>query len=243
MKKFVLFIVEGKNDEREIQAILRTPFFGSFLEQNVPQFKPLGKDITLDAPGKTSIRSVVSKVVRSWKNGDTAPFQPIKNAYINEIVHVVDLDGVFIPRTAIMKDDDAAGFVYEDELIRAPNPELVVQRNAIKSSNLKVLIETKEIDNLPYRVFYMSCNMDHVLSGKRNANQKYKDAFSFQYGNLCKADPSIIFKSICSGSIGTVLSYEASWQKIMEGTASLKRSTNLNIWLKENGHFEDQTAT
>ena len=236
MKKFVLFIVEGRNDERELQAVLRTPYFAGFMEQYVPQFKPLGRDITLDAPGRASIRNVVSSVVRSWKNGDTAPFQPIKNAYIKEIIHIVDLDGVFIPNTAVVASD-VAGFIYEEEIIRAPKADQVIQRNAIKRSNLKVLIETKQIENLPYRIFYASCNMDHVLSNNRNASQKFKDRFSFDFGNLCKSDPSTIFNSILSETIGTTLSYDESWKSIMEGTASLKRSTNLNLLLSEYGDF------
>lgn len=236
MKKFVLFIVEGRNDEREINAILHTPFFKGFLENCVPQFKPLGRDITLDAPGKASIRKAVEKEIRSWKKGDVAPFQPIKNAYIKEVVHIVDMDGAGVTEENIIQDH-VGGFVYEDECIRVAKLAQAVQRNAIKRKNLKELSEIDQIDNIPYRIFYVSCNMDHLLANQQNAETAYKTQFSFDYANICKKMPDVIFKSVLSDEYGTQLSYEESWNEIWEGTNSLKRRTNLNILLREYGEF------
>lgn len=241
MKNIVLFIVEGRNDQFEIEAILSTPFFADFMANYKPMFLITNGDILMKAPGKMPIRKVVGNAVQAWKRGDVdapgrSPFESIKNTDIKEIVHIVDLDGTFVPNSSVVSDA-VLGFVYEDEIIRAPKAEQVVQRNAIKRNNLKTLIETRQIDNLPYRIFFASCNMDHVLSNNRNASQKFKNRFSYDFGNLCGADPSIIFNSVLSSSVATNLSYEESWKSIMEGTSSLKRSTNINLFLREYGDF------
>ncbi len=237
MKKFILFIVEGHNDALEIQAILRTPFFTGFMKNFEPQFKIMGKDITMEATGKKNIRNVVGEKVRSWKNGDTAPFNPIKNVNIQEIIQIVDMDGAGVPEYAIV-EDNVGGFIYEDEIIRARKAGQVIQRNAIKKKNLKILAEeVDQIDNLPYHVYFASCNMDHVISNQRNPSQKYKNSFAYDYGNLCKSKPEIIFNSILSKEIGTNLSYQDSWIDILTGTNSLKRKTNLNLFFEKYGEF------
>lgn len=236
MKKFVLFIVEGRNDQLEIQAILNTPYFTDFRNKYSPEFLALGKDITLDAPGKQSIRNAVEQVVRKWKKGENRLAQKVSNPLIEEIVHITDLDGVGVTRDSIVQDD-VGSFFYEDEIIRAANIEWVVQRNSIKKKNLKDLYATDKIENLPYSIFYASCNMDHVLSNQRNASRQYKDQYSKDYRNLCKANPELIFKSVLAKEIGTDLDYRESWQYIMEGTNSLKRKTNLNLLFEKYGQI------
>ena len=51
-KKYVLFLVEGKNDKTEIQAMLRAYCSDYFQDRYVDTYVPYNGDITFDVPEK-----------------------------------------------------------------------------------------------------------------------------------------------------------------------------------------------
>lgn len=233
-KKFVLFIVEGLNDKKEIDAILHTPYFSEFMNNYKPFIKMANTDVTSDKNStEKNIKEKVGLLVRDFRKSGV-PFSDIKPSDISCIIHIVDTDGAFIPRSSIIESDDVT-FVYETDCIRASNPDVVFGRNRKKANNIRVLMDTKQIDNIPYSIYFASCNMEHVLFGRVvNEGNKMviKKQLADQFIIQCKKNPAIVKDTVFNDQIAYDSSFEESWGEIQKDTNSLKRHTNLNLYLK-----------
>lgn len=113
--------------------------------------------------------------------------------------------------------------------ITARSAEKIAARNRQKRQNLNKLYTCPQLWKIPYRVFYMSCNLDHVLYNKLNSSDKEKEndayVFALQYRDHIDAFRAFIADS--DFSIST--DYKKSWEFIQTGTESLKRHTNLGL--------------
>lgn len=238
-KKFVLILVEGLNDRREIESIFHTPYFSDFMKQYKLVVRPINGDITADrASTENNIKEKISKEIRAFrKNG--VPFSNIRASDIYKIIHVVDLDGVFIPRANIKESDDVK-YRYEDEFIKAKNTNDVYSRNKKKSSILRVLIDTAIMDNIPYCCYFVSCNMDHLLSGNNNLQTIEKSSLAERFMLECSHKPECIFDIILKDDIAYRTGYKESWDEVQKETNSLKRHTNLNLYFEEVMNKEDK---
>ena len=228
-KKFILFVVEGPNDKKEIEAILHTPFFSHYLGQYEPFFLPLRGDITSDSRNSANnIQKVLSDAVLNFrKNG--VPFRGIKVNEIQEIVHIVDLDGAFIPRDCIVRSDNA-DFVYDNDHIYTSNIDGALGRNRKKAEIINKLLEVQQIGNVPYSIYYVACNMDHLLFDNQNLRPTEKRCYADQFRIKCSENHLILNDSIFKHGIMAEGSYQDSWISIREGTNSLRRKTNLNLF-------------
>ena len=232
-KKILLFIVEGDNDQREIQAMLNTPYFGEFSDKYVYRFLVTKGDITQkkDVSSKT-IRGKLDNLVRNWRkyNEDAIPYSP---ADIKEVIQIIDTDATFIPQDRIYEEPTAGDFIYKDTGIYNMDVNRVTNRNGTKSKVLREMLSFKTVDNILYSVYFVSCDMDHLLSGSRNATQKYKDRYSFDFRNLLKSNPKVLENSVFHSEYCSPRSYESSWVEIQKGMNSIMRKTNLNLFFSE----------
>lgn len=236
-KKFIIFIVEGKNDESEINAILSTPRYHTYQEKYEIRFLRLCKDITTDSKSeeKNILKRIGDELKEFMKHGEA--FQ-IKTNDVAELVHVVDLDGTFIPEKNIIYGESSA-FVYDDEYIRTSNLDGAVGRNRKKSAIIRRLINTSQINNIPYRVYFVSCNMDHLLFNERMPSREQKSDSARKFMVLCDRQPDMILKSILTPEIAPfsqMEDYDESWKYIQQGCQSLQRHTNLNIYIENLRH-------
>jgi hypothetical protein len=106
---------------------------------------------------------------------------PFKASDFKGIIHIVDMDGAFAPDEVIIDDPECKKCSYSDTEIRTDSVDRIKKRNAQKREALFRLIGTGKVRAIPYRVYYMSCNMDHVLYDKRNSTdeEKENDAYDF----------------------------------------------------------------
>lgn len=113
-------------------------------------------------------------------------------------------------------------------------------RNRQKRQNLDKLYTCSQLWNIPYRVFYMSCNLDHVLYNKLNSTavEKENDAYAFalRYRNDIHAFQDFIYHS----DFAVLVGYKESWKFIQSGTESLKRHTNLGLCFPGNSCTSEQ---
>lgn len=230
MKKYLLFIVEGNNDKREIQAILRAAAGLAFSENYVDAYHVHGGDLTTekDSSEKTIIGKL-NKIVLDWRNGGEQPYQRIVPSDVKKIIHVVDTDGAFIPEHSILETDDAK-VKYCDESICYFDRAFLVGRNRKKARVIKRLLETKQIDNIPYEVFFASCNMDHLLFNERNPLPSDKGRNAFLFAGRCKSIADLQ-DSVYAEDIGVSGTLPYSWDMIQSGFNSLARHTNINLLL------------
>jgi len=238
-KKFILFLVEGKNDEREIGAILKTPCFDQYREKYkiwYCYYKHNGKyggDVTA-AAGVTAdnIQGRLNDILMSFRKVE-GPYREIKVNDIQEFVQIVDMDGAFIPPQNVVRGNDNS-FNYTDNSIITSNVDGAIGRNRKKADILRKLSEISQVGNVPYSVYYASCNMDHVLFDKRNPPQNVKTGCAYHFIERCSSDPSVLNDSIFKQGIMAEGTYDRSWTYIQQGCNSLHRHTNINLFFGEN---------
>ena len=78
-------------------------------------------------------------------------------------IHIVDTDAAYLADNKVLEDPECAELSYQDDGIHTCDVGKVVSRNKQKTDNLYRLRSCGNIWGVPYRVYYMSCNLDHVL--------------------------------------------------------------------------------
>ena len=230
-KKVVLVIVEGPSDEEALGAVLN-----NYFDKDRVYVHTHHGDITTEKGNKCS--NIISKVNECVKQ--CMRQYPFKRSDFKRIIHVVDVDGAFIPDNAIVEDKDAYKPIYTEEVIRTNHPEGIVKRNAQKRENINRLIPTSIIGNIPYHIYYMSSNLDHVLYNKLNStdDEKENDAHNFA---IKYKDDLIGFKSFFQESDFSVnKDFMDSWNYIKQGNHSLERHTNFGLCLENDGNMQEE---
>lgn len=239
MKKYILFIVEGKNDKKEMQAILRSVCGQAFKEIYVDAYYVHGGDITSEK--ESSEKNIIirlNKIVVNWRNGGEEPYQKISTSDVRRIVHIIDMDGAFIPESDIIQTDDGK-VKYNNQSIEYFEPNIIMNRNRKKARIIRKLLQVERIDNIPYKIYFASCNMDHVLFDDRNSNTADKGRNAFIFSNTEDINTKI-YESVFANNIRAEGTYMESWDMIMEDHNSLLRHTNINLFLKEIIETEDK---
>lgn len=109
----------------------------------------------------------------------------------------------------------------------------VVSRNKQKSENLYRLRSCGNIWGVPYRVYYMSCNLDHVLYDKRNSTDEEKEQDAYTFAKAYKNNVEAFMNFMCKSSFSVKGDFKESWEFIEEDMHSVERYTNLPICLME----------
>lgn len=223
-KKVMLFIVEGPTDETSLSTVLNRIFSSSTVKFQVVHGDVLTRDFT-------SSDKIVAAV---WEQVKAFMGTIYKKNDICRIVHLTDMDGVFVPDDAVIGDstrgDDAPPY-YTATQIQTPNRVGILNRNERKRNNIDRLSACSKIANIPYSMYYFSLNLDHVLHGKTNISEWEKiqcaEAFDLKYGE----DPNgfILFMKELSFSVCD--NYRSSWAFIKIGVHSLERYSNFGIEL------------
>lgn len=155
---------------------------------------------------------------------------------ISRIIHIVDTDGMHIPDEAILEANwDKVH--YFDEHIEARNTDEICERNNKKRANIDHLIKIKTIKveskTIPYRLYFMSCNLDHFLGGGRNMADLDKIALAESFADRCADDPDLFSRTLLADRDFVDCSWEESWKKISVGKRSLEAHSNLGQLLLE----------
>lgn len=224
-KKIVLFIVEGISDKESLELLLTE------LIKNNSQviFELTHGDITSN--GSSNSSNIKSKIVDIIKGGGKRKFKPTD---YKEIIHLVDMDGAFVSEDSIYLDKSLDRFIYNSGGIYANNIDNVIIRNRRKQDILNILCATKIIYNsIPYRTFYFSTNLEHVLHNKVEIKERFKRKYAekFQEQYIDNLEGFVDF--MCESDFTVKKGYEESWDFIKENNNSIKRYTNFNIILEE----------
>ncbi len=220
-KKIVFVIVEGPSDEDSLGAVL-----SQLYDHNTVFFHIVHGDITTER--SVSVANILAKigiVLRQYASSNH-----FRQTDFKEIIHLVDMDGAYVPDKCIILDDCEKPF-YDLETIRTRNPGGISQRNIQKRSILDKLCATSSIWGIPYHVFYMSCNLDHVLHNKPNSTDIDKETDSLDFAKKYISDIPGFLTFICHSDFSVVSEYDESWRFIRQGTNSLHRHTNFGVFL------------
>ena len=246
-KRVILFIVEGESDKAALEnpiqnllAINKSCIEATFLIAK--------HDVTSD--NRVTIKNIEQRLNDIYFRGFFSANEFYYPKDILEVVHIVDLDGTFIPEENCRAFDEEhfaeKGFVYDPPYVYGNTTEAVINRNRKKAENIKYLITLNEIKvcskTCPYSVFFFSSNIDHYLYDKLNLITREKLDRARNFAIQCDQDSEYLIKRICRHSQALKnMSYDESWAYIMKETNSSKRHTNFNIYLEKLlGYIRDE---
>lgn len=223
-KKIIFVIVEGSSDETALGAALSQLYRESSVYVHI-----MHGDIT--SRNGVFPNNIILKIAAELKNYAKSSHFRSKDFW--KIIHIVDTDGVFIPDSQIKECEACLKPIYKEDGIYTHSKSDIIKRNRNKRENLSKLRSVNIIWKIPYKVYYMSCNLDHVLHNKRNSEdeEKEKDAYSFakKYNKNQKA----FINFMCKSDFSVTSGYKESWDFIMEDMNSVNRFSNFALCIQK----------
>lgn len=228
-KKVILFIVEGVTEETSFGEVVKLLYknkniFFQVVRGDIFSNKYTNTDNVIE---KVNQQIVISQRETHYKDSD-----------IIQIVHLVDLDGTFIDKTKILYGD-TEHIQYTNESIITNNVEYIIKRNEKKALLLNKLCNKDKIKKIPYRIYYFSSNLEHVLHNVQNASRKQKDELADKFSDEYYNKPIEFLNFINSKEIVLSDDYNESWEKIKIDNNSLNRYSNFNLFFKDMNNLID----
>lgn len=222
-KKIVFVIVEGPSDDVALGYFLEKIYDSSLVH-----FHIMHCDITTERNvNSANILNKVGGVVKAYKNSNH-----LKTSDFREIIHIIDMDGAYIPDEAILLDENAKKVIYSEANITTDNVQGIKDRNRSKRSCVDKLSSTPKLCGIPYQSYYMSCNLDHVLYNKLNTSDEEKENNAYAFVRNYKDDVNGFVEYMTESDFAVNGDYLSSWKYIKEQKHSLERHSNLCICIK-----------
>ena len=219
-RKIMFVIVEGTSDETALGVILNRIYDKASVYIHIFH----GDITTKRGVNNQNIISKIGNIVRRY-----AKETHFKQTDFQEIVHICDMDGAYISDDNIIENTTLDKTKYVLTNIETSNIKKIKIRNQQKRENLNRLCVCANIWNIPYRIFYMSCNLDHALYNALNITDEEKESLAYQFAKKYKNDIPSFIKYIAHSDFSVQLDYKSSWQFIQQGLNSLQRHTNLGL--------------
>ena len=219
-RKIVFVIVEGASDETALGVALTQIFDKDSVHVHI-----MHGDITTRAG--VSSQNIVAKI------GNEVRAYAVSNHYkakdFKQIIHIVDTDAAYLLSEKIIEDSKCEKISYENDGIHTNEVEKVISRNKQKSDNLYRLRGCDSIWGINYRVYYMSCNLDHVLYDKRNSTDEEKEQNAYSFAKNYKNNVIGFMDFMCKSSFSIRGNFKDSWDFIEKDINSIELYTNLQL--------------
>lgn len=220
-KKILFFIVEGVSEFSALSVALEKIFESSQVVVRIA-----GGDITSDIT--TTPDNVITRIVEQIKD---ELGRSVKPSDFLGVVQLVDTDGVFIDPEQVVKGEK---LYYDTDVIKTDRVQAIRRRNECKSKVLNKLIRTARVwRTIPYRVFFFSVNLDHVLHDISNLDDSLKEKKAYGFAKDYKNNLKGFVEFFCDNTFTVRKNYADSWEFIKKGTNSLKRYSNFNLIFKD----------
>lgn len=223
-KKVIAFIVEGVSDEAAIGSVMKKYFAGKQVQFAVVHGDITTRDYVSADTIITKINGLISALKEKYR---------YKTSDFVRIIHIADTDGVFV------KDDcvrlaDVDSIKYYENYMETKSIEMAMDRNHKKADILYKLYKTGKIGSIPCRIYYNSCNLEHVLYNELKdftdrEKEELSDAFAEEYEE--RMEDFIAF--ITSPEVAVQGTYQETWKYIEKGLNSLQRHTNMHQIFEE----------
>ncbi len=219
-KKIILFIVEGPSDKLSLSGILNR-----LTSDNNVKFYIVGGDVTT-VKGVNAANALVQvhKKIKEF----IAKEPGIKKSDIVKVVHLVDSDGAFIGDDSIIFNENVR-IKYTEQAIFTQNVEDIKKRNAQKREVIKRLYLCKEIGGIAYKMYYFSCNLEHVLHNEIDVDDDLKEDYAYDFDERYIDNPQN-FIDFINSDFAVEGDYKGTWKYLMEENNSLSRASNFHLY-------------
>ncbi len=196
-----------------------------YFSSNEARFIVAHGDITL----KDYVSSAnILKKINEQIEGVKSRYRYSQDDFI-KVIHIVDMDGVYIPDRDIVEADVEEIQYYEDH-IEAKGANITAERNKRKGDILYKLRKTGKINGIPYRVYFNSCNLEHVLYGElKDYSDEEKQILSDDFADRYDGKVGEFIEFILSPDIAVQGTHQKTWDYIEKDMNSLKRHTNMHL--------------
>lgn len=223
-EKKILIFVEGESDKIIVQAIMAD--LDETGRSNI--IVTYGDLFTAKGVSQQNIKTRIADNIRKY----CSKYYLKPEEDIAEVIQITDTDGCFVDGRFIRFDEDSVDFRYEDDGIFSNRPEKVAERNLLKSGNIHRVWNCGEIMNIPFRLYYMSCNIDHVFYGERNMDDFDKIPAAKKMVRRIRRYPEKTREFLATYPIRLGMDYKTSWNAIFTGSESLNRHTNICYFME-----------
>ena len=222
-KKVIAVIVEGPSDENAIGGILK-----EYFSSEEVQFAVVHGDITSNYD--TKVENIVSRI------GALMEGIQIRYGYRQEdflkIIHIADTDGVFTKNC--IRQEKVENILYYEDHMECADVDAVKKRNAHKADILCKLYSTGKIRGIYYRLYFNSCNLEHVLYNElKDFTDEEKEELSDDFADLYEGKVQDFIEFISNQDVAVPGTYKETWRFIEKDMHSLQRHSNMHLMFGE----------
>ena len=221
-KKIILFIVEGITDETSLSKILST-----LVQDSSVLFHTINQDITADF--NSNSQNIIIKIDSHIKQF-LAQNTGLKKSDIKQIIHLVDTDGAFVKQEFIVEDMKQEKTLYTKDSIVTNKKALIAKRNDRKGSVLNKLCQISSIGNIDYKVYFFSCNLEHILHNSQNTACYKKGMYSNNFMKLYDGREKSFISFLKDNDFAIPGDYNETWKFIKKDCNSLNRYCNFHLY-------------
>ncbi len=230
-KKVFLLLVEGPSDEAALGSIMKEYFKMADI-----QFVIVHGDIT--TADYVSVENILKRIYQIIQD----EMIELKKKYrytlkdVKRIIHIVDTDGTFVPEALVLEtEENLEGKIkYSEACIETNNKSNIVKRNAKKRDILFKLTRETKINQIPYRVYFNSCNLEHVLHGQlKNFTDEEKEELADEFAERYDGRVEEFISFISDPILNVQGTYQQTWNFIQKANHSLQRYSNMSLIFKD----------
>ena len=174
-KKIVYIIVEGPSDELVLGSLFEELYKNQSVFVEVMHCDILtdylNNNKIMHSQRNANIKNELTNVIKAY-----AEKNHFKKEHFLKVIHICDTDGCFAFDDCIVEDDSIKDVNYSTTGIKCRNKESLMRYRELKRKNINILINTDQIwASVPYKLFFMSSSIDHVLYDKLNSSNEEKN--------------------------------------------------------------------
>lgn len=241
-RRVILFLVEGPSDETALVRPFCSILAGNQELGDKIESEEFHCDVTTVRlfPNKTSFK--VYRRPQDTVRGFILDRIELRHAYawddLERIIHIVDLDGAFVPDECIVLGREER-YLYFDDHIEVPNVAAAIRRNREKADVLRELASCHALTYrgqlVPYGAYFVSRNLEHALYGIcSELSDEEKKRLSFAFAEKYRNAPKDFVNLLKSKDVmvsGKDL--QTTWDYVQKEDNSLRRGSNLHLLLND----------
>lgn len=219
-KRAVIVIVEGASDMAAIGPMLKEYFTSADTRFVITRGDITSRDGVTPTNVIAKLKAEIDKVRNiygyQWKRD------------LVRIIHIADTDGTFTKDCVV--EADVKSIQYYEDHMESSNAAATNQRNKNKSDVMYKLYSTNKINNIDYRLYFNSYNLEHVLyNALKDFSDDEKQEMSDDFADKYKGHLPEFISFISGPDIAVPGTYKETWKFIEKDVHSLQRHSNMHL--------------